>query len=514
MPLPTDPNQPWPPRHWQPIHEDIVEAAAWYAGDETELAAFYGLRTQGKATRRPSERVTGTGAILDRVRFWARRYDDQDTARQRLHIPAAADIAATSADLLFGEEIRLTVAAGGDLPDSDIAATVDRLDELAALDGWATTLLEAGEVAAGLGGVCLRATWDVEVADHPMLTVVHADHAVPEFRWDRLVAVTFWRELERDGTGAVWRHLERHERGRDRGAVLHGLYVGRDDKLGSSVPLDRHPETAGLEPVVTLPEGVALDVAWMPNVLPNRRHRHIPVGRADTAGTYGMLDALDETWSSWMRDIRLGKARIIVPDEFLDRRGRGRGASFDLDREIWSPLNIDPGSREQAGITLSQFEIRYAEHARTAVELLERIVSTAGYSPATFALIGDTAQIQTATEVAARQARTKQTISRKRRYAAGAISTMARAVLAIDREIFGRRSTQVVQPTVVWPSLETDARRTAETVEMLRRAQAASTETLVRLAQPDLDGEALAQEIARVQAEHGLVVGDPTGGLA
>ncbi|MCL4293905.1 MAG: capsid protein, partial [Acidimicrobiia bacterium] len=78
-----------------------------------------------------------------------------------------------------------------------------------------------------MGGVYLRTVWDTQVADHPMLDVVHADRAVPEFRWGRLVAVTFWRTLTADRAAAVvWRHLERHEPG----VIFHGLFEGSPER--------------------------------------------------------------------------------------------------------------------------------------------------------------------------------------------------------------------------------------------------------------------------------------------
>ena len=43
--------------------------------------------------------------------------------------------------------------------------------------------------------------------------------------------------------------------------------------------------------------------------------------------------------SSWMRDIRLGKAKLMVPQSMLDNIGRGKGAVFEPEREVFVPLN-------------------------------------------------------------------------------------------------------------------------------------------------------------------------------
>lgn len=511
MPLPTDENTPWPPNQWAPVARDIYEAAIWYAGDEKALAGFYG--NQGGATR-PSDKTAGTG-LLQRAKFWARRQDDQHTPRQRIHIPAAPDVAATAADLLFGDEARFVIPEaheftdGSDQADAAAVATEDRLTELADLDGWASTLLEAAEVASALGDVYLRPVWDLEIAGHPMLTVVHPDHAVPEFRYNTLTAVTFWRVVETDGSGKVIRHLERHERG----VILHGLYIGTERALGRQVPLDLHTDTAGLADQVPLPDGIDLVVRHIPNVRPNRRHRGLPIGRSDLDQTWPLMDALDETWTSWMRDIRLGKGRVIVADQFLDTRGRGTGAVFDMDAEVFSPLNMDPANMENAGITVAQFAIRTEEHARTCAELFQRIVVTAGYSPQSFGMQGDGAE-QTATEVDAREGRSDRTTARKQRYVRRKAEDIAEMMLIIDATVFGS-GVEPMRPRLEFPDPDqNDPREIGSTLNLVTLARAASTETKVRMLHPEWEEPQVQAETKRILEEEGLgAVPDPTGGV-
>jgi hypothetical protein len=262
-----------------------------------------------------------------------------------------------------------------------------------------------------------------------------------------------------------------------------------------------------------LPDGIdGILPRYVPNVLPNRKRRGQPVGRADTAGTESLMDGLDETMTSWMRDIRLGKGRVIVPHEFLERNGgRGGGASFDLDAEVFAPLDIDPASTEKAGITQVQFEIRTQQHADTCADLFDRIVRGAGYSPQTFGLEG-TGGMRTATEVEADDSRTQRTSGRKRRYWAPALADVIEMILVIDRAEFGGKA-DPMRPRIEFAEPVESPRQVAETVDLLRRAQAASTETLVRMTQPGLEGDALKAEVARILDENALTVPDPTGGL-
>jgi A118 family predicted phage portal protein len=420
VPLPAD-NTPWPPNSERPYQDDYAEADAWYSGDPTKLANFY-------------QRTDTATAKQRRRRLWARTTANSDAhadrIAQRVHVPA---------DLLFGEPPKIQIAeAHQAIAVHGAKDTEDRLVEIVDTTDLPSTLLEAAEISAGIGGVYLRPLWDPDVVDMPVLTVVHADRAVPEFRWGQLTAVTFWRTVLEDGQ-VVWRHLERHERGQP---ILHGLYAGTKDQLGLKRPLDSLTETASIgaddDGVVTLPPGIAggIAVRYVPNALPNRRRRGSRVGRSDTAGTEGFMDALDDTMTSWIRDIRLGQGRIVVPSEFLDRAGRGQGATFDVDREVFTPLEMDPANQDKAGITIAQFEIRAEEHAATAAALFERIVVTAGYSPQTFGLHGD-GDGQTATEVRARESRSLRTTGKKQRYFGTAVPDCLEMMLIIDREVFG-----------------------------------------------------------------------------
>ena len=404
MALPVNPKQSWPP-----LREnggDLDTWAAWYSGDPQRLTA----------DAQPQQNRTA------RLFFWKRR-TPVGKPQSGLHMPLAGELASVSADLLFGDAFDLTVAD---------KAAAKRLDELRSETSLQNKLLEGAETCAALGGAYLRASWDKGLADEPFLTTMLPDHAVPEFRYGRLTAVTFWREVAGDAQkGVVLRHLERHERG----VILHGLYRGEKDLLGHAIDLKASPDTEGLEPVITLPDALAkrLAVAYVPNVLPDKRRPTSPQGRADVEGCESLLDALDETYTSWMRDIRLGKSRIVVPADALEPAvfggGRGAGKSFDADREVFTELEVDP---QHMDITPVQFDLRTAEHAETALHLFERIVSEAGYSPQTFGLKIE-GRAESGTALRLREARTFKTMARKQRYWAPALADACELLLILGR---------------------------------------------------------------------------------
>lgn len=508
MPLPSGETS-WPPPRHREVLSDLSEWAAWYSGDPIQLSGVYGYRADQSASRRITGGYT---SLAQRMRFWGRRGEDSPASRSRLHVPVAGDIAASSADLLFGEEPTLMIPEASEQnAPGDATSAQARLNEIADKVGLSNILLEGAEVCSALGGVYLRPGWDLELFDHPTLDVLHADTAVPEWRGDILVAVTFWRVVLRENN-VVFRHLERHEPG----FILNGLYVGNESHLGTRVPLDRHDDTAGLEEELALPPalGQRLLVRYVPNVRPNRKHRHLPIGRADFAGTEGLMDALDETYTSWMRDIRLGQARIVVSEDALIRRGRGEGAAFDADQEVFTGLNMDPASKATgAPITPVQFQIRTDEHLTTSLHLFERIVTSSGYSPQTFGLHID-GQAESGTALRVREGKTLKTRGRKARFWMPAIESALEMMLAIDREVLGNRDHGVYRPSIDEAEvIVNNPVEVAQSLSMFRQARSMSVETAVRMAQPDLGDDAVAAEVDRIRAEDTLAA-DPTGGFA
>jgi A118 family predicted phage portal protein len=463
---------------------------AWYSGDRARLERIYGYAPEAR----------------ERRRLWGRRSTEYRVRKRetRLHVPLPGDIARTSADMLFADMPAIRVEDG---------PTQDRLEQLLDEGMVQETLLGAAEQAAALSGVFLRVTYDRDLAARPLLTVMQPDAAAPEFRFGMLRAVNFWQELTGSTDQTVWRHIERHEPGR----VVHALYEGGPDNIGRRVPLTEHPDTADLAAQATLdddgetaiPTGITqLTAAYVPNMLPNRLHRSSPVGRSDYAAVHDLFDALDEVWTSWMRDIRLARARLIVPDGYLESQGPGRGAAFDDDREVWAGLRMPPN--DGAAITLAQFAIRVEEHRATAEATVRQAVQTAGYDAQAFGLDGD-GQPVTATEVDARSARGMITRKKKAGYWRRALADMLHVMLLVDAAQF-TRGIQPDRPRVEFgPGVAESAQQTATTLDLLARAGAVSTATKVKALHPDWNDDDVKAEVAAILTETGAAAPDPAG---
>jgi len=338
---------------------------------------------------------------------------------------------------------------------------------------------------------------------------VHADAAVPEWRWGALAAVTFWEELSRDDREVI-RHLERHEPG----VIRHGVYKGTPTDLGKPIDLAAFPETEKLLPVIAtgLPK---LTAEYIPNMKPNRLWRSLPaaapMGRSDFAGTEGFMDALDETWSSWMRDIRLGKSRLIVPETALESLGPGQGSRWDPTREVYEGLNLlaQPGQNQ---ITEVQFAIRHAEHRASVDAELEAILRGAGYSAQTFGLAGEVAI--TATEVAAKERASVTTRGRKIGYTRPPVASALETLLMVDQAVFHSDVTPVKPDLDFGDYVGESVADLAQTAQLMLAAEAASVETRVQYVHPEWDDDQVKAEVARIMAEQpAMNVPGPDGGM-
>lgn len=508
MPLPQG-NTVWPPADFDPIARKYAEHSAWYAGDPDQLGRVYSRNTNGARIDRTAQYRGGVTGAVARM-WWGRPVGDLTKRRDSLHVPLASDICQASADLLFAEPPSLK---------SEDQVTQARLDELAD-NGLLTTMAESAEIVAALGGGFQRVTWDKATRpDGAFITNVDADGAYPTFQWGQLQAVTFWWTLAAKDEHTVWRHLEHHELDANgTGIILHGLYKGTADNLGIAQPLADHTSTAGLAAAVDeeskiTTESPGLAVEYFPNQLPQRLLRKHPIGRnlgrSDLAGIEPLMDSIDETYSSWMRDVRLGKARIIVPGYMLTSGGRGGGAFFDLDQDVYEKLNVPPAENgDGIGITDVQFKIRFEEHNATVNGLVKAALRTAGYSDETFGE-GDGGGMKTATEVVSEQTRSYMTRDRKIRLLKPHQLRILRKLLAVDKAIFAKQ-VDGEKLSIEFPDgVQVDPEALARTSQALRVAQAASTKVLVAMNHPDWDEPSINEEVARIQLENGQAVEDP-----
>ena len=448
------------------------------------------------------------GGLLGSVEynFWGQPTPPGEK-RSRLHVPVAGDIAATSASLLFSNppELKTTLTgAQGKANQAWLDALVD--------DSFHTRLLEAADMCSALGGVFLRIVWDTSVSDKPWIQPLPADMGVPQFAYDRLKAVTFWRILQENGTDVI-RHLELHAPASNQ--IIHGIYQGDQSDLGEILPYANWPDEvrhlgALDQGTLTLPDLPfdASTVFYVPNMRPNKIWRDLgpqawPLGRSDYSGVEPLMDSLDEVYSSWIRDVRLAGLPADrpgrVPGQHRPRQGRGvRAGPSRL-----HALEHAPRPGRIPSITANQFAIRWAEHQNTCQDLATTIVQKAGYSPQSF---GDyDGQAVTATEIQARERTSMMTRNKKIRYWRPVLQDAIYSLMCVAKLYFGASAIEPERPELRWAEdAIPDEQVLAQTVATLAGADAASKRTLVAMAHPEWDDQAIDTEVAAIISELGM----------
>ena len=560
-------NTKWPPESMTEPYMKMAEWAAWYSGEPARLIDYYGAvsppayrpwspwyrfwsRARGVALDGSqkalmhvpvaSDLAGVSGALLfgepPRVRIKEAHEDEEieeqqtpDAIGAQQPVPPlngqqpqptrmGGQLPQEKQPSAVGRDVKPGMLPGADpqemeplkkkKPETPAQKTEAALLELIEESEVMSRLLEAAETGAGLGGVYIYPAWDKKLRDRPFVAIAQADMAVPTFRYGFLVEVIFHRVVKTDGN-RVWRHLEWHHtegEGEQRKCVVeHAIYRGTEDNLGERVGLRSVEEAGELEPRVELPFG-ELDVEYIPNIRPNRIWRASGLGVADIQGSESLLDAVDETYASWMRDVRLAKARIIVPTEYLEMTlddNGNKNPMFDVDQEVFTPMEIPPNldATATSQIMANQFEIRWQEHEATADNFIRRIVSNAGYAPTTLGEKSATRDGATAAGLRVTEHKTLLTVRRKAAKWRAAVARVLYHLQLIDTEEFDQ-SYEPIKPIIEMSDAIIDQPlELAQTALAMKTAEASSIETRVRILHPEWTDAEVASEVERIKGE-------------
>ena len=505
MPFPK-PGTDWPPTDYKVWYTKMVEWGAWYSGDPMELVRLYSSSLYHPNT--------------EQGRFWARTEAEERVGV--VHLPAAGDIASMSANLLFSETPEFKYEK--DRPGGD------RITDFIRENGVLSLLLEGSEIAAALSGVFLKLDIDPEVTKLPILSVVTPLQAIPYFRRGRLWEVLFFRVVKEEND-RVWRLFELRKREDEQLVIQYKLYQGGSDKVGREVDIASIDETAtlGLEDISYEIDG--LGCVYVPNMRPNRLMPGSPLGINDYHGSITLLDSLDFAWTSWMRDIELGMAQILVdeellekpnaPGELLTQTGRQARARFNKLEKAFIKLNLSPwklgGESGVKPIEQVQFELRVEEHMKTCESLLWQIVTQCGYSPQTFGL-GISGRAESGTALRIRERKSLLTREKKSRYWQPTLAALFSQMQQLDlKSNLAPKHYDIQEVDVVLgDSIIPDPRENSEVIRNLDQAKAVSTYTKVVMLHPDWTKEDIEAEVQRILDDQGAGLapfgaGIPTG---
>lgn len=493
-------NSKFPPKVEEYYYNKINEWSAWYSGDSQRLLDYYAVECAN----------IGPGPESEPERFWARLGRSKDDNDGAVHMPVAGDIAATSANLLFSESPRIKYdenTEGG-----------KRIKEFIDNNGFFNILLEGAEISAAISGCILKIDIEPLLEKIPLVSVISPLQFFPTFWRGRLWEVLFFRVVKETESGAVYRLFE--NRRRENGALIieYQLHKGTIDKVGKQLDPSTLPETENLKlDPVTYNNIDGLGCIYIPNMKPNKLMIGSALGINDYSSSLSMLDSIDFTWTSWMRDIELGMAQIFVDEELLTRNKSDVAGElnylnkFDKFMKTFIKLNLTSwrmgGESGTKPIDSIQFNIRVDEHSKTVDKLLMNIVSQCGYSPQTFGL-GEYGTAQSGTALRIRENKSQLTREKKSRYWQPAIKNLLIQMQQMDQSSELTGPYDVEEVTVeIEDSIIVDARENSEIIRNLDQARAISNYQKVKLQHPDWNDDQIMEEVEKLNDESG-VTGD------
>lgn len=469
----------WPPMDLE--RYKMKEHSTWFSGEAELLANFY-------FDSDLQNYLSLNYGTRNNNRFWARQIKNQSNFF--IHVPIANDISETSSAFLFGESPIIRFAAESEGMKEDQKA----LDDMLTNSGFYKKLVEAAEVASAIGGVYLKVAWDSELSDEPIPVVVQCEQAFPTFKFGKLVKVTLVYEIENDGS-TVYRLAETIEKGK----ITNELYKGSADNLGHLANLSECEETKDLQKVVET--AGAMTCVYVPNMLPNKLNRLSPMGRSDYHGIETLMDALDEVFSAWMVDVQIARGRIHVPSGYV--KELGDNSRFNIDTMMYEELDIDPTAMTKP-IEATQFEIRSEQFEKTCLNLLDRIITSAGYSPQSFGLnIAGRAESGTALNV--RERKSFSTTNKKQSYWEDSLKELIQSMCMIKQAYLGGTFKCDLSINIAFvDSISNNLPEVSNSVKTLSDAKAISTDTKVRMVHPEWTEEQVEMEVERIMNDDSM----------
>jgi len=289
-----------------------------------------------------------------------------------------------------------------------------------------------------------------------------------------------------DDETTIYRLLEEHTKG----AVDRHLYKGGKAKLGKEVPLSAVDEFANYP----AHEDTGLD---RPTLIP---WENVPGGESDLFGLGPIFDSINEAES-----LMLDRGRKAIPRTFVDRSLADDRGQLKIDGYILTGgarMALPLGQSPLQTIETVQPHLYSQEHVYWIDHLTQLLVTCAGYSPLTWGLQGQTANVTRAVSGYAMklsQLRTLLTRSAKEHMAIQALGWAFATALALQE---GGYNVADYRPSIqLGDGLPDDGLDGAQEALWLRQGAAASTETLVKTIHKTWTPEEVEAEVEAIMQE-------------
>lgn len=316
----------------------LKEHYLWFLGQEDLLADFYQTRT------------INTSLIDTRAEYY---YSNAQSNLRIVHSGLPSLVSYSKARLLMSGGIEIIVQ---DLQEKDLEKETELLNEIYE-DNKMDTVIKNSVVVESWGKqFAWKISNDQEVSDFPIIEMYKPFNYEAEYKRGRLQKIVFINEYEKNGV-----HYELEEE-YGKGYIDYFLYmVSENGRI--PVELGELEETAELSKVMFN----------KPIILAGEKC----IVKSDYDGLISEFDALDETWSQLMDEIRLGRSETYIPDVLTDNK------SFNKFRKNFVELGTDERENGKNEIKHIQPDIRSDEYKKTIAVLTNNCLVSVGLSPFT-----------------------------------------------------------------------------------------------------------------------------------
>ena len=381
--------------------------------------------------------------------------------RELFRLNMAKACCAELAGLLWGEKAQINVNLPGFTPTD--AEPIDKaqrfIDSVLRKNNFDVKMQEAIEQALALGGEAIK-VWYEERHDADgnvipgtgeiKLGFCMADQFVPT-EWNNAdISAGVFISRQAKG-GYYYTRLEWHKWDGDTYVVSNELYraemkkdgaVEGQDILGFRYPLAViYPFLNEETPIQGLEKSL---FSYFRTPVANNIDDNSPLGVSVYANAMDTLRSLDICYDSFVREFRLGRKRIIVPERcirtVIDPQTGVQRRYFDANDEAYEALATD--DIEGLKIHDNSVELRVEEHVAAMNTFLQILCLQLGFSASTFSFNAKDG-LKTATEVVSENSKTYKTIKNCQTVITPAIEKLVHNIFAVailyDMEFEGEK---------------------------------------------------------------------------
>lgn len=217
--------------------------------------------------------------------------------------------------------------------------------------------------------------------------------------------------------------------------IYHQLYKTDKNRteLGVEVDLKELFPTMELDTFKFPGLTQTLFVYMKPNIS-NNIDINSPLGISVYANAFDTMKAIDVAFDSFIREFRLGKKRILVPEQAIRKvvdPHTGRETQyFDVNDEVFQQYNADMNDTKH--ITDISVELRVEEHVAAINALLNLFAMQTGFSPGSFSFDGQS--MKTATEVVSENSKTFRTKQHHETVIEDALKHLIQSIIEVAAE--------------------------------------------------------------------------------